>query len=1009
MPKRRREETPGPDCWGRIAAIGGAGFIWGLGFARFIAEAAFYAPLYRGRWPVIGVAAICALLLAGLALWIGRSWVCSVSPTAFSAVLISLLFPTTYVLGAFSQPSPLAGGLLLAGGLTLAGLAALDAARERRQRPTGKQLSCPPAICVSATAMALYLATLLPSLGTLDTFEFQVVVPLLGVAHPTGYPLYILLGKLFTFLPFGDVAWRVNVSSAVFAVGATTTLYFLVRRLATSWRGVAGLRWIPLLTAALALAFSFTFWSQAIIAEVYALHNLLVALILWLLLPAPGDSLPYPLTSAQRWQATFFLIGLSLTNHLTTALLIPAAGLALLWDRPQLRLVDWAKACGWGLLGLSVYLFIPLRWPAVNQGASMTPAAFVTYITGGQFHGALRLDGWRDPTRWQIVGRLMRQPFGWAGLALATLGLLGLALRRRRALALTGATFLAFGLYGLLYHVPDISVFLLPAHAILALWIGVGVALAAEFLSQRRGIGGVVALAALLPLGLIWTNYAAVDRSRDRGRLAWGRYVLNLPLAPDSAILADIDKFAPLYYLQQIEGARPDLDLLLFDQEPAYHAALAERLAAGQTVYLARYLPNLGGLPMRSVGPLVAVGGAAAEHSAEAIATFGECVALLDADLTPDPLGRRIHHLTLRWRAEQPAADDLVVRVRLVDEDEVARWTSEGARPVGGLYPTNAWSPETAIDDYHAIEHPLWLPAGVYRVEVGLFPRFEDAGLSINGGGAWFPVGSLSATQPTDAPPLARRRLCAFSGDETLWLTGFDLATETPAGAPYTVDLSWRRVTAAADLRFTWVDARGAAVASAECDLASETVRSRRAITAPQTSGDYVLHVEMPGQPVQRRWLGQPAASCPLATVEVSPAQRGLANFADLLLLLDADVETSTAQPGAVLPFSLQWQALRAIEEDYTVFVHLVGPDGRLWGQEDVWPVQGSYPTSQWSGTETIHDPHRVFLDPDAPSGVYQAHVGWYLLETMERLPVLDREGRPVGDTFIIGTFQVIK
>jgi hypothetical protein len=95
------------------------------------------------------------------------------------------------------------------------------------------------------------------------------------------------------------------------------------------------------------------------------------------------------------------------------------------------------------------------------------------------------------------------------------------------------------------------------------------------------------------------------------------------------------------------------------------------------------------------------------------------------------------------------------------------------------------------------------------------------------------------------------------------------------------------------------------------------------------------------------------------------------------------------------------------MDEDYTVFVHLVGPDGRLHGQADSWPVQGSYPTSQWSPGKEVTDRYEVRLDPGAPAGHYRIEVGWYLLGTMERLQVLDEGGRSVADSFVIGTIDV--
>ena len=1047
-----------PDGSLRVAVAGGAGAIWGLGLARLVAEAGFFPTLY-GSVPAVAALAILSAATVLLLTFRSRSSSfahfsfvhLSFSNLSFSnlSFVIPLILPVPYVVGVVS--GPLAGGVLLVGGAVLALLVALG----------GRNRWMPPA-ALGLAVFGLYLRTLLPSLGLADTFEFQVVVPRLAVAHPTGYPLYVLLGKLFTLLPFGNVAWRVNLASAAFATGAVLVLYALVRRLAAPDPGAAGsgrlaqhvTRWLPALVAALALAFSSTFWSQAVVAEVYALHNLLVAAILYFLLGASSDSrLPAPrLSLSRRWQVVGFLVGLGLTNHLTTALLLPAVALALAWDRPRLRPRDWLIAVGLALLGLSVYLFIPLRWPALNRGELMTLRQFVTYITGGQFHAALRLDGWRDPVRWGIVGRVFREPFGWAGLGLAAIGVVWLAIGRRRALALTGATFLAFVLYGLDYYVPDISVFLLPAHVILAIWIGAGIlALTAlvsrlhqwataprppSLASQSSFVIGHWSLVIfylsfvichlsflLLPLSLIWLNLPIVDMSDDLGDLAWGRYVLSLPLAPGSAVLADVEKFAPLYYLQWIEGLRPDLDVLLFGSEELYQAELAARLGAGQTVYLARYLPDLVGFHLRSVGPLVAVENtASAENrvSDEAIARFGDAVQLLDADLSAHPLDPAVFHLTLTWEAQTRVDGDFLVQLRLVDGGGRVRWESDGARPVGGLYPTNAWPAHIPVTDYHEVRLPPWLPQGEYVIEVGLFPPFGDTGLEVDGGGtAWLALDVLDVAPPAGPlPPLAHQRRFAFAGGA--WLTGYNLAGEVPAGAPLVVDLSWHGVEGDAAVRLAWADVHGpAGPAQAMWEdeapvaaLASGTLRSHHVVTAPQTPGEYVLSAGLVGESARCGWLAPLADDCPLATVEVVPAQQGLANFADALILLGADggvEDRAGLRPGEAVPVVLRWQALRALDEDYTVFVHLVGPDGRLHGQVDMWPVQGSYPTSRWTPGEEVADPYEVPLDPDAPPGTYRIEVGWYLLATMQRLPVVDARGRPIGDSFVVGPFSVVE
>jgi hypothetical protein len=992
----------------RAAVAGGMGALWGLGLARLVAEVCLWPPLHGSPLAVATAALICAALWP----WLGSlshipTPTHPISPLVIGhwSLVIPLAFPLLYVTGI--TPHPLAGGVLLVGGGVLSLLLTW-----------GERRPWIPPTTLGLTALGLYLRTLLPSVGQADTFEFQVVVPRLAVAHPTGYPLYVLAGKGFTLLPIGNPAWRVSLASAVFATAAVLVLYALLLRLALPRQAEGAARWLPAFLAALAFAFSSTFWSQAVIAEVYTLHNLLVATILYLLL------LPHPATAThpRRWQAIFFLSGLSFTNHLTTALLLPAVVLALLWDRPRLRLKDWLIAGGLALLGLSLYLFIPLRWPAVNRGEWMTLQQFMAHVTGGQFHGALRLDGWRDPTRWEIVGRLLRTPFGWIGLGLAAAGVVRMAVRQRQALAITSATFLAFVLYGLDYHIPDISVFLLPAHLILAVWIGTGIAALTALFSRFRHPTlvirhcslfivqcSLVILIALLPLSRIWLNFPLVDQSHNDGNLAWGQYVLSLPLAADGAVLADVEKFAPLYYLQQIGGRRPDLDLLLLGSEELYQAELAARLEKGQTVYLARYLPHLAGLHLRSVGPLVEVSGADEEGVCEdGIGVgFGQEIRLLSAEVSADPLGRALHHVTLTWRADAEVSGDFYVRLRLVDADGRVRWESDGVRPVGGLYPTNAWPAGIAISDYHEVSPPPWLPRGEYRLEVGLFPPFSDAGLAVDGEPtAWLAVSPLDVAPPTGPlPPLPYQRRYSFSGGA--WLTGHDLPGEAFSGAPLVADFSWRRAEADEELRLTWVDVNGQEVRATTSPLTAGAVRSRHVITAPQSPGEYTLHVGLVGETVRCRWLAPQTAACPLAAVEIVPAQAGLANFAGLVLLLDAEVGRAHAQPGETVPVTLQWRALRAMDEDYTAFVHLVGPDGRLHGQVDMWPVQGSHPTSQWTPGEEIRDPYDVRLEPNAPPGHYRVEIGWYLLATMQRLYVVSADGHSIGDSFVAGDFDV--
>ena len=191
----------------------------------------------------------------------------------------------------------------------------------------------------------------------------------------------------------------------------------------------------------------------------------------------------------------------------------------------------------------------------------------------------------------------------------------------------------------------------------------------------------------------------------------------------------------------------------------------------------------------------------------------------------------------------------------------------------------------------------------------------------------------------------------------------------------------------------------------------SRRVQQRYTIAAPVQPGHYRLWVEWSaaGEPLPTRcgWLRRTDVHCALGDITVGPSTTGLANFGGQVLLVDAALDADNLAPGATLPLTLHWRALRALTENYTVFAQIVGPDGKLYGQVDSWPVYGTRPTGSWRSGEEIDDPYQLTLKPDAPPGEYQVVVGWYLLGTMERLAVLDANGQAVGDFYVVGRFTV--
>src|ERR687889_1887221 len=242
-----------------------------------------------------------------------------------------------------------------------------------------------PALLGAAVAIftgILYLGTLAPTVlpystpDTLDSPMLQAEVSVLGVGHPTGYPTYMMLTHLFTYLPFGDPAYRVNLASTIYGVAAVFLVYLAGLRL--------GGKLVAAAAGTLAFGLSGTFWSQAVIAEVYTFEALLVALvILFLLVWRDRRDGRYLLLCA-------FLVALSLTHHLPSGLLSPAAqAFVFLTDRRVFsRTGLMLKGVGLFLLGLLPLIYLPIRalmHAPLNEADPSTPWRLLLLITGGSF------------------------------------------------------------------------------------------------------------------------------------------------------------------------------------------------------------------------------------------------------------------------------------------------------------------------------------------------------------------------------------------------------------------------------------------------------------------------------------------------------------------------------------------------------------------------------------------------------------------------------------------------
>src|SRR5438105_3025287 len=211
------------------------------------------------------------------------------------------------------------------------------------------------AAVVAVALFALYAATAPRTVALEDDGLFILSSYFLGIEHPPGYPLFTLIGHLFTYLPFGAVAYRVHLASALF--GALTG--------GAAWlcaRALIGAR-LPAYLAAFALGVSPVFWSQAIIAEVYTLNTFFFLVLVFMALQAcPPSTLAAASPGASRWLPWMALVfGLSLSNHYPLMLLVAPAFVILLWPLRQELLSRFGFLSWLVIVGLLPYAWMVRR------------------------------------------------------------------------------------------------------------------------------------------------------------------------------------------------------------------------------------------------------------------------------------------------------------------------------------------------------------------------------------------------------------------------------------------------------------------------------------------------------------------------------------------------------------------------------------------------------------------------------------------------------------------------
>jgi len=450
------------------------------------------------------------------------------------------------------------------------------------------------ALLVGSASFTLYLITLAPTItwanSGADGGDLSTAAATLGVPHPPGYPLYTTLGYLFTQLPIGTVAFRLNLFSALCMAlaaalitwGVTTPSPTLPRSQTTANRGggrhpsrvdVFSSTEVELgmgVIAGLAFAAAPMVWGQATIAEVHALNALLVAGLLVLLAPSVLHAAPL---SSRRVTWAFFVWGLSLTHQLTTLALLPLFFVAVrrsFFAHHALRITQYAIRITCYtlsfLLPLTLYLVLLPRataQPPINWLGEATPANFWSLITAELYGGyAFALSPNEYLTRVGAFAQLLVAQFGWLGL-----GLIGLGVYRARRRAIAPLISVAlYVIFALGYNTVDSHLYLIPVWIFCAYALAAGAQTLVHYSSHviRRAshIAYYAFLICLIPALSVMSNFAGQDLHADDAAKDFAQSVLATAPA-DAIIVTHLDAHTfTLWYYRHVEEQRPDVTII---------------------------------------------------------------------------------------------------------------------------------------------------------------------------------------------------------------------------------------------------------------------------------------------------------------------------------------------------------------------------------------------------------------------------------------------------------------
>lgn len=432
------------------------------------------------------------------------------------------------------------------------------------------------AALVSVFCFIVYLRTLAPTVGFIDSGELATVACTLGVAHPTGYPLFTLVGWVFSKLPIAaEEIVRLNIMSAFFCTAGLYFFFLLVHELFRIMAATGKLikskpqATTPVLMlaasicATMVLGFSETYWSTAVSVEVYSIHVFFLSLVTYVFIRAN-----FPDGEAREgwWWLFGFSLGLSFTNHMTTILLAPGF-LFVYFLRQGARADAWKRILRLGvpfLAGLSLYAYLPIRAaqsPYLNWGNPVELERFLWHLSGKQYSVWIFSSTEAASRQLSYFINMLPAEFAYIGLAIALVGLV-VAWRAERTLALMLLLlFFSCLFYSINYDIHDIDSYFLLAYVCVAVWVGIGTMFLLSYFRQKDGV--IVAAGMVLGVIPLAVNYSRCDESTNYLVEDYTQNMID-SLRPGALIFSYQWDYwvSASYYYQKVKGIRPDITVV---------------------------------------------------------------------------------------------------------------------------------------------------------------------------------------------------------------------------------------------------------------------------------------------------------------------------------------------------------------------------------------------------------------------------------------------------------------